>query len=186
MIYKILGTLAVILIAGYGLAAYVNPERFKDAPNDTGVPSTANSSTVVSTSSTQGAVAALQQMPQGTQQAASHGKISINWKFTSAGEKDGIPYTKVTAVLSFKEYDAGTYAGTCSEIGANNQNGIDGKGLLPGELSGVQCWYAGGGDEVGLFAHEDGGFDLLAGQLGEGEEGSPFFRGNFKTITTIR
>lgn len=61
----------------------------------------------------------------------------------------------------------------------------DGKGLLAGELAAAQCWFAGGGDEIGVFAHEDGGFDIMVGQLGEGEEGSGVFRGNFHIRNTI-
>lgn len=103
---------------------------------------------------------------------------TISWKFEDAGEKDHIPYTKVILTVNGKTQDAGTYQGSCSEIGASG--GVDGKGLLAGELSGVQCWFAGGGDEIGVFANETSGLDLLVGSLSEGVEGGATFRGDFK------
>ncbi len=108
----------------------------------------------------------------------------ITWRFTSAGEVQGIPYTKVTVSINGVDYEAGAFTGSCSEIGANA--GIDGKGLLIGEIAAAQCWFAGSGDEVGVFGHEDGGFEIMVGELSEGEQGMGLFRGNFKIIHTIR
>lgn len=107
------------------------------------------------------------------------GKIGVVWKFEDAGEKDNIPYTQV----SLNGKVIGTYQGTCAEIGA--EGGVDGKGLLAGELSGVQCWFAGGGDEIGLFAKEDGGTEVMVGSLSEPIEGAPGSRGDFKIRTDI-
>ena len=78
----------------------------------------------------------------------------------------------------------GTFAGSCSEIGASG--GIDGKGLLAGELGAAQCWFAGGGNEIGVFADEDGGLEVMVGELGEGEEGAGMFRGDFSIKNTIK
>lgn len=112
-------------------------------------------------------------------------KTSISWKFTDMDfDADNTPHTEVTAVVNEKEYVVGTFAGSCSEIGATG--GIDGSGLLAGELSAVQCWHAGTGDEVGVFAHEDGGYQIMVGELGEGDENSPFVRRNFVVHTDIR
>ncbi len=105
-------------------------------------------------------------------------KTSITWQFTDAGEVDGVPYTSVVVAVNGSTYEMGKFAGSCSELGANG--GIDGKGLLAGELSAAQCWFAGGGNELGVFAHEDGGFDLMVGELSEGEVGTGLFRGDFK------
>ncbi len=102
----------------------------------------------------------------------------ISWQYASQAEVDGIPYTHVTAVIDGTEYAVGAFTGSCSEIGESG--GVDGKGLLAGELSATQCWFAGGGNEVGVFAHEDGGYQILVGELGEGEEGAGLFRGNFE------
>lgn len=111
------------------------------------------------------------------------GHTEITWQLTDAGETDGFSYTNVTVLVNGTTYEAGRYMGSCSEI--DERGGIDGTGLLPGELSAVQCWYAGGGDEIGVFAHEDGGYDLLAGELAEGDAENPPFRGSFRILTTI-
>lgn len=108
---------------------------------------------------------------------------AISWKFQDAGERDSIPYTKVSVTVNGKTYEPGTFQGSCAEVGASG--GVDGKGLLAGELSAVQCWFAGGGDEVGVFAVEDGGYEIMVGQLGEPQEGTEGFRGNFKIQVSI-
>jgi hypothetical protein len=101
----------------------------------------------------------------------------ITWAKADAGERDGVPQTALSVSISGRSYEVGTFPGSCSEVGTGG--GIDGTGLLAGELSAVQCWFAGGGTEAGVFAHEDGGFQILVGELSEGEEGSGMFRGNF-------
>lgn len=111
-------------------------------------------------------------------------KSSISWRIGDAGEVNGMPQTKVTALINGKAYDGGTHLGSCSEIDASG--GVDGTGLIAGELSAVQCWYAGGGKEIGVFANEDSGFDLLVGELSEGDAEQPFFRGDFVIKTTIQ
>lgn len=116
--------------------------------------------------------------------AATTEKSSIAWRLESAGETEGMPYTNVTAVINGKAYDMGKFIGSCSEIGANG--GIDGKGLLAGELSATQCWFAGGGNEIGVFASEDGGFEIMVGELSEGEEGSGMFRGGFSIKNIVK
>lgn len=109
--------------------------------------------------------------------------VSISWKFSDAGEVNNIPYTNVIAVINGKEYPAGKFEGSCSEIGASG--GVDGKGLLTGQISAVQCWFAGGGNEIGVFGHEDGGVELMVGELSEGSAEEPFFRGDFEIKNTI-
>lgn len=109
---------------------------------------------------------------------------SISWRFADAGEVDAMPYTNVTVVVNGAAYDMGKFIGSCSEIGASG--GIDGKGLLVGELSAAQCWFAGGGNEIGVFGHEDGGVEIMVGSLSEGEEGAGMFRGDFSIKNTVR
>lgn len=110
---------------------------------------------------------------------------TISWKFTDMDfDANNTPHTEVTAVVNGKEYVVGTFEGSCAEVGATG--GVDGKGLLAGELSAAQCWFAGGGDEIGVFAHEDGGFDLMVGALEESIEGSAGFRGDFDIKFDIR
>lgn len=111
-------------------------------------------------------------------------KTSITWQYKDAGELDGTPHTTVIAVINGTPYETGTFMGSCSEIGTTG--GIDSRGLLAGELSATQCWFAGGGNEVGVFAHEDGGFDIMVGELSEGNPEFPFFRGNFSVKSTVK
>lgn len=109
---------------------------------------------------------------------------TISWRLTDTETNAlGVPHTEVTTFINGKEYVVGTFQGTCSEIGASG--GVDGKGLLAGELSAVQCWFAGGGDEIGVFAHEDGGYQIMVGMLEEPIEGGAGFRGDFKIKTDI-
>ncbi len=112
-------------------------------------------------------------------------KASISWKFTDMDfDAANTPHTEVTAIVNGKEYVVGTFEGSCSEVGASG--GVDGKGLLAGEVSAAQCWFAGGGDEIGVFAHEDGGYQIMVGSLSEPDgEGATGFRGDFKIKTDI-
>ena len=111
-------------------------------------------------------------------------KTSIAWRFTSAGEVDAMPYTNVAVVVNGKTYEMGKFLGSCSEVGASG--GIDGEGLLAGELSAAQCYFAGGGNEIGVFAHEDGGFQIMVGELSEGDAETPPFRGDFEIKVDIQ
>lgn len=106
------------------------------------------------------------------------------WELSEAPEVEGIPQTMVALSVNGVVHPVGTYAGSCAQIGESG--GIDSKGLLAGELSAVQCWFAGGGDEIGVFAVEDGTFEVLEGALDEGTEGSGMFRGDFKGRTDIK
>lgn len=121
---------------------------------------------------------------QESEQEATNTKSSIAWQFKDAGEVDAMPKTAVTVVVNGTPYDMGTFTGSSSEIGATG--GVDGTGLLAGELSAAQCWFAGGGDEIGVFASEDGGFEIMVGELGEGEAGEGLFRGNFSITHVVR
>lgn len=104
-------------------------------------------------------------------------KAEISWEFKDAGEQEHIPYTTVMVTVNGTTHEVGNFQGSCSEVGATG--GVDGKGLLAGELSAAQCWFAGGGDEIGIFATEDGGLELMTGSLEEPVEGSEGFRGDF-------
>lgn len=114
----------------------------------------------------------------------SQDSAQISWTITPAKEKDGIPQTTVAVNINGSTKTVGTFNGSCTQIGASG--GIDGKGLLAGELSAVQCWYAGAGDEIGVFAVEDGSIEILIGSLGEQEEGKGLFRGDFSSRIDVK
>lgn len=107
----------------------------------------------------------------------------IDWRFTDAGEEDNIPYTDVLVTIDDIPYTIGKFQGSCSVVGP--EGGVDGRGLLAGELSAAQCWFAGGGDEIGIFANEDGGIDIMVGGLSEGSAEEAGFRGDFEIRQTI-
>lgn len=164
-----LGILVGLVLAA-GVYVFAHPEAFKKNFASQEV------KTATSTKSTD-------EKPAG-KKSADAGEAKIDWSFTEETERDGIPYTKVTVNIDGAVYETGSFAGSCVQIGATG--GVDGEGLLAGELSAVQCWFAGGGNEIGVFANEGGGYDILVGELGEGEEGGGFFRGNFEVKETIQ
>lgn len=96
---------------------------------------------------------------------------SYNWTFADAGtDSAGNTQTRV----SLNGRAVGTFKGTCQEI--------DGSGwdLLPGEQSGVICWSADDGTEVGVF-----GKSVKQGTLTEGSTDVPATRGNFTTLFAL-
>lgn len=108
-------------------------------------------------------------------------KVGIQWELTELGEHaaaPGVPRTGVVLVSGGKRYPAGTFDGSCAEI--------DGTSWPPyeGEKSGVICWWAGGGSDIGVF-EEGGKLVLKVGSLDEGSAEVPAFRGDFRTIATI-
>jgi len=153
---------AIIVALGGGAYAVTHPEAMHP-PMHEGSPA-------VATTSAEDASAA----------AAADAKIGIHWSFKDAGEKENIPYTEV----SLNGKVVGEYQGSCAEIGASG--GIDGKGLVAGELSAVQCYFAGAGDEIGVFANEDGGTEVMVGSLEEPIEGGAGSRGDFKIRTDVK
>ncbi|MEA2701709.1 MAG: hypothetical protein QOE22_418 [Candidatus Parcubacteria bacterium] len=104
---------------------------------------------------------------------------TFSWRFETTDADDGMaPRTEVALFTGGEAYDAGAYAGSCTEIAEEN--------LLPGEVSGVLCWWAGGGDEIGVFRDEDLNYFLLHGIQEEGTAESDGFRGDFKEIALIK
>lgn len=98
----------------------------------------------------------------------------ISWSYQGAKEVGGVPQTAVTLAVKGHSYGIGTYDGSCSPISS----------LLPGEISGTLCYFAGGGTELGIFS-ENGKVVLKKGTSDEGTEESGPFRGNFQTVQEI-
>ncbi len=110
----------------------------------------------------------------------------LTWVFTEAlpDESLSMPRTRVALRVgcsqgetqcSERTIEAGTFAGLCSVIEQPESEH---------ELTGVLCWFAGAGDEVGVF-EENGALVLKKGELGEPTAETEGFRGNFTTITTL-
>ncbi len=108
----------------------------------------------------------------------SSSSVDVSWSFQEKTPEPvtGAPLVQVTTTINGTDYDAGTYNGTCIKIEKEN---------LPGdEVAGVVCWWAGAGDEVGVFTE---GEKLIVkhGEIQEGDEGAAPFRGNFTTLFEI-
>ncbi len=107
-------------------------------------------------------------------------KHSVAWKFEQVSEdkETGAIKTKVTVTWDGTSHDAGTYEGSCAEIDGSNGT------LSDGEVSGALCWYAGAGDEIGVFS-ENGTFVLKHGEQQEPSGEGEGFRGNFKVLMSL-
>ena len=102
---------------------------------------------------------------------------SIKWDFKT-NDDDLSPKTSVSLFVDEKSYEIGTYSGYCTEI--VNTEGA----LLPNEKSAVLCWWAGSGDEIGVF-EENGKLVVKAGLQEEGDSDYAGFRGDFTTLFEI-
>jgi hypothetical protein len=103
---------------------------------------------------------------------------SFEWRFESAGENEQIsaPLTRVTLVANGTMYEVGTFTGSCSELKQEQ--------LTEGELTAALCWWAGAGDELGVF-QVDKKFVLKRGEQQEPTAETAPFRGNFTTLVEI-
>ena len=103
----------------------------------------------------------------------------FDWKFTASGERvdTGAPKTKVTLMSNDHAYDVGTYLGSCSRISSKN--------LQVGEVDGVLCWFAGGGDELGIFKEGDS-FVVKKRQVDEGTAETPSTPTAFTAIVQLQ
>lgn len=105
----------------------------------------------------------------------------FTWSFQNVGteEDTGAPMTAVTLRADGAPYSVGTYQGDCSVIEGTSWE------LQDNELSGVICWFAGGGTEIGVF-REDGELVVKKGELDEGSAETPGVRGNFQALIELK
>jgi hypothetical protein len=116
------------------------------------------------------------------------------WKLSDAPDGPYNPRTTVELIVGDKTYAVGTYDGTCGPIGSSqvmknpgfkNSSDFSNGTFIEGEVSAVECYFAGGGDEVGVF-NESGGPVVRHGDIGEATVDSPWFRGNFKVLFEVK
>ena len=102
----------------------------------------------------------------------------ITWEFEEVGtdEETGAPETRVIMKVEGDSTDLGTYEGSCSEIKGSSWS------LVEGEVSGVICWFAGGGTEIGVFEEANGSLVVKKGVLDEGSAEEPGMRGGFSLM----
>lgn len=99
------------------------------------------------------------------------------WTYQTVENKDtGEIKTRVFLLTPTKKYDTGLYSGTCSQMKSSN--------LIEGEISAVLCWYAGFGDEIGVFK-DSNGYVVKHGEVQEGTAEDKGFRGNYKEILSF-
>lgn len=72
--------------------------------------------------------------------------LKIWWFYNPIMIDDAEMRTQVIVQISGTTYDAGTYSGTCFTRPSEE--------MWVGEISGVRCWWAGGGDDVWLFLEQ--------------------------------
>ncbi len=106
---------------------------------------------------------------------------NYTWNMTELPENPGapgVPRTGVTLTAGGKTYPVGEFDGSCADISTTSWP------LLAGEKSGVICWFAGGGSEVGVF-EENGKLFVRVGQLDEGSAEIAGTRGGFEQLFEI-
>ena len=112
--------------------------------------------------------------------AADEGNTSILWEFGIMSEDPelGAPMREVSITYKGVKRVVGSYRGSCSIVEESSWP------LVEGELTGVICWYAGGGSEVGVF-YEDGKRVVKVGVLEEGTAETEGMRGDFETAFAL-
>jgi hypothetical protein len=100
------------------------------------------------------------------------------WRFTTTEESaDGLPpRTDVALITNDETYDFGGFPGSCAEIAPEN--------LLPGEVEGILCWWAGAGDEIGVFL-EEGRYIVRRGFQEEPTAETEGYRGSFNDLVVL-
>ncbi len=100
---------------------------------------------------------------------------NFSWIFTpvSPTSQFGAPRNKVTLITKTKTYNIGTFEGNCSKIDGSSW------ALLPGEIDGVICYFAGGGTEVGIYKEKES-YVAKVGPISEGDAETAGQRGFFE------
>jgi hypothetical protein len=86
-----------------------------------------------------------------------------------------VPCTATTCTEPETVIPVGTFDGLCSVVAQPES---------PNELTAALCWFAGAGDEIGVF-DERGHMVIKKGVLEEPTAESPGFRGNFVDVATL-
>lgn len=103
----------------------------------------------------------------------------ISWNFTDNGydEAKYADTTKVTLTVDGVSHDVGVYLGTCNELSGTERT--------DGALSAVLCWFAGGGDEIGVFVEEAEQLVVKKREVQEPTAETPEFKGEFSTLLAL-
>ena len=97
----------------------------------------------------------------------------IRWTYDSKYSDDTDPTTQVTVQIDGKKHDVGTYPGSCFEREELEKN--------MSEIASIRCWWAGSGDDIGVFL-EQGQYYIKHRGLDEGNAEEKAFIGEFQTL----
>lgn len=105
---------------------------------------------------------------------------SYSWEFAIVGGNaaTGADQTQVTLTHDGEARDLGVYDGQCAIIDDTRWT------LMPGEITGVACTWAGKGQELGVFL-ENGSYVVKQAALPEGTTENPAPRGTFVTLFAL-
>lgn len=103
----------------------------------------------------------------------------ISWSFKDNGysEEKNANTTSVTVTVNGTAHDAGTYLGSCSEMTDLSKTG--------GALSAALCWFAGAGDEIGVYVGDAEKLYIARREIQEPTAESPEFRGELTTLLSL-
>jgi hypothetical protein len=101
----------------------------------------------------------------------------IVWSYeTDESEIDTTgPENTVSVTIKGKKFRVGKYLGVCSERPADQRE--------VNEVSGIRCWWAGAGDDIGVFNMNGAMIQHRQVEEGTAEEGG--FIGEFKVIYSL-
>jgi hypothetical protein len=107
--------------------------------------------------------------------AGNVGGGEFQWVMVAMDDGLEAPRTELSLRAGTRTYAIGEYYGSCAE---------DDTDFLEGQISKVVCWYAGGGNEIGIF-EENGTRVVKVGEVDEGTAEEGGFRGNFETVLEL-
>lgn len=104
---------------------------------------------------------------------------AVEWSFRDNGydESKSADTTTVTLTVDGTSHEVGTYLGSCAEVAESERP--------DGAISAALCWFAGAGDEIGLYI---GAADELVVQKREIQEPtaeSAEYRGALETVIRL-
>lgn len=102
----------------------------------------------------------------------------VQWSYEDLGtnKETWAPSTKVTVTIDGKSYNAGTYTGSCAPRSHD--------GIAKNEVSAISCWWAGGGDDIGVF-NANGKMTIQHRTVDEGTAEEGGIIGNFETVISL-
>lgn len=100
----------------------------------------------------------------------------IRWSYDTRYTDGTDPVTRVTLFVDGVKHNGGSYPGSCFE-----RRELEKK---MNEISGIRCWWAGAGDDVGVF-QETGKLEIRHRELDEGNAEQGPFIGDFKTLFSL-